>query len=48
VPLNTPILHAYLRLNDHVERGRGGSGAHRDGAQRTGEVKEGVGHDDVG
>lgn len=48
MPLHTPILHTYLRLDDHVKRGRSGSGAHGDGAQGTGEVKEGVGHGECG
>lgn len=48
MPLHNPILHTYLRLDNHVERGRGGSGAHGDGAQRTGEVEEGVGHGECG
>jgi hypothetical protein len=41
-------LRSYLRLDDHVKRGSGGSGPHRDGAQGTGEVQEGVfGHDGI-
>lgn len=39
---------SYLRLDHHIQRGSGGSGPHRDGAQRTGKVQERIlSHDGI-